>query len=312
MVKSIILLPAYIQEFYFQIDNIYIISIHWINVEIKNRGLLIVISVLIVLVFLVISKPLFSPSDNSDNKLIGCGIGQGPGGQGQGPPIPPPPGLPIEPPPHYGNCVADGLAMIDADKFGVDEGQLRYDITMCLQKKGYQVPVGQNPGAPINLKDALECKKKAMEQFEITESFGTGSGDGMSPPISSGDSVFENNCPKIGSSIIFTFMGTTSTGSRVGHLTICKVKKCNPGFGAATLACSESSFSPASGTTYDLSVANDGTITSTPPIGLSNMVNIGYTQIRWLKLRVNLDPNNYDNFIIIKLIRQWFFFQLNL
>jgi len=256
-------------------------------VGIKNRGLLIVVSLLIVLVFLVISKPLFSPSDNSNNELIGCGIGQGPGGQGQGPPIPPPPGLPIEPPPHYGNCVADALAKLNKDTFGdnVDEGQLRYDITMCLQKKGYQVPVGNPPGVPLNgMNDALECKKKAMEQFEITESFGTGSGGGMSPPISSGDSVFENNCPKIGSTILFTFI----TGNpRGGHATVCIVKKCNPGFGAATLACSESSFSPGAGTDYDLDVKVDGTITADPPLAVGNppvpvtgLFNSGWTQIK--------------------------------
>ena len=174
---------------------------------------------------------------------------------------------------------------MNKDTFGdsVDEGQLRYEITMCLQGKGYQVPVGQNPGVPINrINDALECKKKAMEQFEISESFGTpGGGGGMSPPVNSGDSVFENNCPKKGSKILFLFTGDVG-GQKIGHAVVCTVMSCIRAFGEAVLSCVESSFSRAPGASYQLKVGVDGSVTpnpqSTPP--LTNGQNSAWTQIK--------------------------------
>lgn len=72
--------------------------------EIKNRGLLIVVSVLIVLVSLFVTDRIsFSPIGTASAEVIGCNNYQ------QDPQGNPP--IPREPP--YGNCVIDGLALLN-------------------------------------------------------------------------------------------------------------------------------------------------------------------------------------------------------
>lgn len=161
-------------------------------------------------------------------------------------------------PPEYGNCVADGLAKMNADIHGIDEGKLRYEITICLQDLGYNVPVGtrNNPaGVPsIKMNDAFKCKTDAMKKLGIKESFGNGKGSGRSPPINQGESPFEDNCPKTGSTIAFW-------GG--GHFAVCTVVKCDPSFGEATLSCKESYYSPTPDVGYNINVGPDGKISGT-------------------------------------------------
>src|SRR3989344_8719281 len=118
----------------------------------ETKTLLIIAVILAVFAFLAIGNPLLAPV--SGGETIGCSDGQ------QDPMGNPPP--PREPP--YGNCVVDGLALLNEKEFGdkVDEAQLRSGIMAWMRKKGYKMPsqIGLNEQG---IKDAIKCKETIME-----------------------------------------------------------------------------------------------------------------------------------------------------
>ncbi len=165
--------------------------------------------------------------------------------------------------------------------FGEDEGQLRYDITTCMQDKGYD-PVKN--GVPLSgIKDALACKEAAMKANGWKETFG---GGGVGKPGPGGpsipiDSPFKNNCPPLGSTIVAVFAGPPG-GS--GHTAACKVVICNPRNGHAVLDCKESSASSGGAWGWVADVGPSGHVVTNPRSSMDGGSVMGFTTVsasRW-------------------------------
>ncbi len=177
-----------------------------------------------------------------------------------------------DPPPPYGNCVIDGLVLLNKKEYPkIDETQLRFDINKCMQDKGYKVPdKGLNY---YGQKDAIACKKKIMKDMGYDETIGTGGGSGPSNPVAQ-TSPFKNNCPSTGTWILF---------SGGGHASACLVLSCNPRTGEAKLECEDSGHAPPTGMPkpFPVSVGKTGTITTTPPSQWSGGQGSYWTQVNY-------------------------------
>jgi len=160
--------------------------------------------------------------------------------------------------------------------YGEDEGQLRYDITTCMQDKGYD-PVKKGV-PPSGVKDALACKEAAMKSRGWKEKFG---GGGVGKPGPGGpsipiDSPFKNNCPPIGSKIVAMFAGPPG-GS--GHAATCTVVTCNPKNGHAVLDCTESSASSGGAWSWVVDVGPSGHILTNPQSSIDGGSCTGFTTV---------------------------------
>lgn len=157
-------------------------------------------------------------------------------------------------PPPYNNCFVDSLAKLNADRFGADEGQLRYDLTTCMQDKGYDPVKNGVPATAKGVNDMLDCKKKAMAATGVNERFGGGGVGKPGNPVPT-ESPFKNNCPPVGSTIIGLFGGRPPNP---GHAASCVVLLCNPKNGHATLDCTDSSASSGGAHNYQVDVGPSG------------------------------------------------------
>jgi len=92
-----------------------------------------------------------------------------------------------------------------------------------------------------------------MKEKGVTEGMGSGRlGPGAPPLAKHGTSPFKDNCPEIGTKIIFI---------STGHAVACKLKNCDPKTGEASLSCQESNFKQPvkeSGQKHDLTIDKDG------------------------------------------------------
>lgn len=247
----------------------------------SQRVLIGVLVVAVVLLFAMFSSgPLFSPENPSQQ--ISCGLGRGSEAvDGFSPSLQEPSSSttqdprPGNPPP-YNNCLPDALAKINADLFDEDEGQLRYDITTCMKDKGYNTVLNGVP--PSGVKDALECKQKAMAAKGWKETFG-GSGlgkPGPGGPLIPKDSPFKNNCPAIGSTVVAMFAGPPG---RSGHGVACKVGYCNPANGHAVLDCTESSASSGGALSWVANVGPSGHVVTNPQSSIDGGSCMGFTTV---------------------------------
>lgn len=119
-----------------------------------------------------------------------------------------------------------------------------------------------------------------METNNIKESLGTGKGEGPSPPIKIGsESPFKDNCPKVGSKILY-FAGGRPPNP--GHATVCTVLYCNPKNGHALLDCQDSTYVPPGGPQpqYQIDVGPSGNQVVNPlPSSLNGGNSLGWVQI---------------------------------
>lgn len=243
-----------------------------------KKPLWIILGVVLAFIFLmaVSGKISLSPKDNI---ILGCGLYDGLNSN--------PVGCEEECSAEnytYGNCVADGLAKLNAEAYDLEEGPLRNNITECLKAKGYDVPA---KGIPLDrLKDALECKTAAMLGYNITETLGYGSGrEGMFPirPDPRGKSPFKNNCPPLGSKILVTLTGPEPPTPPLGHVVVCTVVACDANTGKATLGCEESVYSLNPELPSLILVNGTGGTTIILPVPLESSMDkgscIGYTEI---------------------------------
>lgn len=209
-------------------------------------GSLIFLTVLTLLI--LIPGPLFSPAS-----AIGCN------GPQNYPPIPsklvP---LPTTP---YNNCMVDGMAKINAETFNKEEGEIRSAMNACLLARGIDSVKDGIHVTQAGVQTVIDCKKAVMEDKGITEDMGSGIlGPGAPPIARPRTSPFKNNCPDVGTRIIF-YGG--------GHAFACTVEKCNPKTGEATLSCQESNFKRpidgrfGAGWKYNVDIDGNGRI-STP------------------------------------------------
>ena len=229
--------------------------------------ILLIVASITVFFVLLYKIPLFSPSDNEI--IIGCNNYQ------QDPQGNPPP--PQEPP--YGNCVADGLALLNKKEYSkINEAQVRTDIIDCLRAKGYNVPA---EGIPItDIDEAVDCKIKAMGGLGFTESIGTGKGKGP-PKITTTTSPFKKNCPFSGTWIL---MYGSSGHSSVGHAAACFVLYCDPVTGELKAECHSSSSAPVSNpplpNPLPVTVGPTGTISAEPSTWSGGQA-MGWVQVNY-------------------------------
>jgi len=173
----------------------------------------------------------------------------------------------------YGNCFADNAAYWNSLLFpNLDVAKLRDDITACLQRKGFNVPIGK-PGKvgipPARLNEAIDCKIEGVGGQGGKEKIKTrerGERGNTNP--------FVSNCPSIGTRILLT-VGPNSPGSSGGgHATQCTITYCNPNTGQTTMDCKENPNTPApsAGATFTLTVASNGGVSTNPPSSLNGGV----------------------------------------
>lgn len=147
----------------------------------------------------------------------------------------------------YNNCAVDSISKINAETFNKDEITIRNGIIKCMNNKGIDTVInGVNTGK--QLQTLIDCNRLAMKEIGIKEDLENGK------IAKTGTSPFKNNCPEIGSKIVFI---------GAGHSVACNTIECNAGKGYTKLTCQESkSRQPIedAGWKYYLEVDSYGTI----------------------------------------------------